>query len=83
MIRQLLTNKAEMLGEQVLDDGQVLLRYRILDLAFERTTALSQLEAAALRCALHRAGKGSLSDQDRELVEDALKRLGANLPLVA
>lgn len=83
MIRQLLTNKAEMLGEQVLDDGQVLLRYRIVDLAFERTTALSQLEAAALRCALHRAGKGELADHDRELVEEALKRLGADLPLVA
>jgi hypothetical protein len=83
MIRQLLTNKAELLGEQVLDDGQVLLRYRIRDLAFERSTALSQLEAAALRVALHRAGKGDLNDADRELVEEALKRLGAALPLVA
>jgi hypothetical protein len=83
VIRQLTAGKAEILGEQVLDDGQVLLRYRIADLAFERTTALSQLEAAALRCALHRAGVGQLEDSDRELVTEALRRLGADLPLVA
>lgn len=83
VIRQLAGGKAELLGEQILDDGQVLLRYRIRDLAFERTTALSQLEAAALRCALHRAGAGELSESDRQLVESALKRLGADLPLVA
>ena len=68
VIRQLLGTgraKAELLGEQVLDDGQVLLRFRVRDLGFERTTALSALEAAALRTALHRAGSGTLESTDR------------------
>ena len=55
IIRQLLGHgreKAEVIGEQILDDGRVLLRYRVKDLAFQRTTALTPLEAAVLRYAL-------------------------------
>lgn len=86
LIRQLVGSgrrRAEVLGEQVLEDGQVLLRFRVEDLAFERTTALSALEAAALRYALHQAGQGRLEDADRAAVEDALRRLGTGLPLDA
>jgi hypothetical protein len=73
--------KAEITGEQVLDDGQVLLRYRVEEIGFSRTAALSKLEAATLRFALFRAGVGTLETEDRELVESALERLSKNLAL--
>ena len=73
--------KAEIIGEQVLDDGQVLLRYRVEEIGFSRTAALTRLEAATLRFALFRAGAGSIGNADRELVESALTRLSQNLDL--
>ncbi|HYP74603.1 MAG TPA: hypothetical protein VER12_01535 [Polyangiaceae bacterium] len=73
--------KAEVIGEQVLADGQVLLRYRVEEIGFIRSAALSRLEAAALRFALSRAGKSSVDSADRELVEGALERLSLNLSL--
>ena len=73
--------KAEITGEQVLEDGQVLLRYRVEELGFSRTAALSRLEAATLRFALFRAGSGSIDDEDRTLVESALERLSQSLGL--
>lgn len=73
--------KAEILGEQVLEDGQVLLRYRVEELGFSRTAALSRLEAATLRFALYRAGVSPLEPADRELVERALERLSQSLEL--
>ncbi len=73
--------KAEIVGEQVLEDGQVLLRYRVAELGFVRTAALSKLEAATLRFALCRAGGTSVDDSDRELVEHALERLSKTLNL--
>lgn len=79
IIRQLLgqgRQKAELTGEAVLDDGQVLLRFRVVGMSYDRTAALTQLEAAALRYALHRAGAGALEDADKRLVEEALTRLG-------
>lgn len=75
--------KAEIIGEQVLDDGQVLLRYRVEELGFSRTAALSRLEAATLRFALYRAGVGNVEAEDRELVERALQRLSQSLELPA
>lgn len=66
---------AEIVGERVLADGQVHLRYRIEDLGYTRTAALSALEAATLRYAMHRSGKSALSHEDRAVVEDALGRL--------
>ena len=84
IIRQLVGEgrpKGEIVGEQVLEDGQVLLRYRVGELSFARTTALSAVEAAALRYALHRAGAGPLLEEDRKLVEKALGKLGAKLEL--
>ncbi|MBM4363479.1 MAG: hypothetical protein FJ104_12430 [Deltaproteobacteria bacterium] len=68
--------RAEITGEQVLADGRVLLRFRVPALSLSRTTALSPLEAATLRYALHRAGLGPLSPLDRSLVEQACARLG-------
>jgi hypothetical protein len=82
IIRQLVAtgaDQAEVTGEQVLADGRLLIRYRIERLALHRTIALSALEAAALHYALHRAGLGTLDLSDRELVERALERLGADL----
>jgi hypothetical protein len=75
--------KAEIIGEQVLDDGQVLLRYRVEELGFSRTAALSRLEAATLRFALYRAGVGNVEAEDRELVERALQRLSQTLDIPA
>jgi hypothetical protein len=72
--------KAEIVGEQVMADGRVLLSYRVNDLAFERTTALGALDAAALRYALHRAGAGVLNEEDRALVCDRLGEVFALLP---
>lgn len=66
---------AEIVGERVLADGQVHLRYRVEDLGYTRTAALSALEAATLRYALHRAGKAALSADERAQVENALVRL--------
>lgn len=74
-------SKAELTGEQVLDDGQVLIRFRVRDMAYDRTAALTELEAAALRYALHRAGAGPLSARERELVNQALSRLGREIAI--
>jgi hypothetical protein len=84
IIRQLVAkgaDQAEVTGEQVLEDGRLLIRYRIGRLSLNRTTALTALEAAALHYALYRAGLGSLGKSDRRLVENALKHLGADLDL--
>lgn len=71
----------EIVGEQVLDDGRHLIRYRMPHLGFIRTTALSRLEAALLRYALHRASPQPLEPEDRRLVEQALSRLGSGLTI--
>jgi hypothetical protein len=70
---------AEIVGERVLADGQVHLRYRVEELGYTRTAALSALEAATLRYALHRAGKSALSHEERLAVEEALGRLNHSL----
>jgi hypothetical protein len=73
------TQTAEIVGERVMTDGQVLLRYRVEELGYTRTAALSSLEAATLRYALHRSGKAALSHEERHAVEGALARLGDTL----
>jgi hypothetical protein len=70
---------AEIVGERVMSDGQVLLRYRVEELNYTRTAALSSLEAATLRYALHRSGKASLSHEEQAAVETALSRLSETL----
>jgi hypothetical protein len=82
IIRQLAGDgrpQAEIVGEQVLGDGQVLLRYRVPELGYARTTALSAVEAAALRYALHRARGAELDRGDKALVERTLEKLGPEL----
>jgi hypothetical protein len=84
MIRQLASEGrggAEVLGERVLDDGQVLLRYRVEALNLSRSTALSPLEASALRFALSRAGKLQLRPADQRNVKAAFARLEGDLGL--
>ncbi len=84
IIRQLIAEgpeRAEVTGEQVLEDGRLLMRYQIGGVALRRTTALTALEAAAFHYALHRAGKRPLEAADRKLVESTLERLGADLEL--
>lgn len=83
LIRQLSTDTAEVIGEQILEDDRLLLRYRVPHLAFERTTALAPLEASTLRFALHRAGRAPLAGRDRVRVETALASLSAALNLPA
>ena len=86
IVRQLVGSgrfSGEIVGEQVLEDGRVLLRYRVHELAYCRTTALSALEAAALRYALHRAGAFPLTDDDRSRVEDALERFNERLQVAS
>lgn len=83
ILRQLLghgTERALITGRLELDDSRVLLRYRLENLKLERTTALSALEFAVLNYALHRAGQGELEDEDRALVEAALRSLGGDAP---
>lgn len=80
IVRQLLRtgeNRAEITGEQELDDGRVLIRYRVERLGLKRTAALSPLEAAVLRYALNRAQDRPIAPADRRVVETALERLAA------
>lgn len=82
IIRQLVEKgpeRAEITGEQVLEDGRLLIRYRVRQLSLARTTALSALEAATLHYALNRAGEGRVTAEERRLVEGALERLGADV----
>jgi hypothetical protein len=84
IIRQLTrtgAEHAEVTGRQELEDGRVLIRYRIDNLSFERTTSLSSLEAAAVNFALSRVGRAEYSKQDQQLLEGALQQLGLGLPL--
>lgn len=71
--------RARILSERTLEDGRVQLRYRVDDLNLTRTATLERLEAAALRYALYRAGRGEVDPSDRRLVEDALKQLCGDL----
>lgn len=84
IIRQLVSPErghAEIIGERVLEDGRVILRYTVAEMGFARTAALSALEAAVLRYALFRAGRSPLAEPDRRLVEESLSRLGRGLGL--
>jgi hypothetical protein len=70
-------------------DGGVELRYSVRDLGLRRTAMLDRLEIALLRFALARAGCVStepamtLTDEDRQLVEEAIAKLGRELGLGA
>lgn len=84
IIRQLVEperGRAEIVGERVLEDGRVLLRYTVDEMGYSRTASLSKLEASVLRYALARAGLSTLADDDKKLVEQSLARLGDGLGL--
>lgn len=84
IIRQLTgtgKERAEITGEQVLEDGRFLIRFRVGKLSLQRTAALSSLEGATMRYALHRAGRAALAEADRLVVERALGELGVGLDL--
>jgi len=84
VLRQLTAEEpraAELLGEQMLGDGRWLLSYRLGYLDCERTVALEPLEAALLRFALGRVGRGTVAPADRARVLDALAGLGSELEL--
>jgi hypothetical protein len=82
IIRQLTSSgneRAEITGEQILEDGRLLIRFKVRGLSLYRTAALTALEAASLHYALHRAGAGKLDSAERRLVERTLERLGDGL----
>lgn len=86
LIRQLLgrgREQAEIVGRQELEDGSVLMRFRVDNLGFQRTTSLNPLEMSIVNFALHRAGKQELPREDRERVEGALMRLAPHTSLTA
>jgi hypothetical protein len=81
ILRQLLgsgNERALIIGRWELADSRVLLRYRVENVKLERTTALSALEFAVLNYALHRVGRGELEDEQRTLVENALRSLSGD-----
>ena len=72
------------------EEGGVVLRYGVNQLALQRTAMLEPLEIAVIRFALSRRPRASsdeihdamkLTDEDRRLVEGALSKLGRRLGL--
>ncbi len=79
ILRQLVGTEpqhGQVVGEQVLEDGRVLLRYVIPSVSYARTTALSPLEASLLRYALARARRLAPPPEDQVRVDQALAGLG-------
>lgn len=56
-------------------NGELHLSYRVDEFDFRRSAVLTTVEAAALRYALHRAGKRPLREDDRILVEGCLAKM--------
>lgn len=84
IVRQLVSperGRAEIVGERVMEDGRVLLRYTVDEMGYSRTASLSKLEASVLRYALARAGLAPLPEDDKKVVEHSLARLGKGLGL--
>ncbi len=83
IIRQLVGiagRRGQIVGEQVLADGRVLIRFIVPELNFSRTSALSQLEAALVRYVVSRARHQATNPDDRLRIEQALGALAAGLP---
>lgn len=83
LIRQLLgqgRERAEFIGRVDLEDGAVLLRFRVNNLAYQRSTSLSPLEAALVGYALSQSGEHPLLAADQALVEQSLARLRDDFP---
>jgi hypothetical protein len=73
-------HRGHIVGEQVLWDDQVLLRYELPDLDFVRTVALAPLEAALVRYALFRAGAIGPDPEATRRIETALAEMKNHLP---
>jgi hypothetical protein len=82
--------RAEVRDLTVRDEGGVVLRYGVSQLALQRTAVLEPLEIAVIRFALSRRPRAPsdeihdamrLTDEDRSLVESALAKLGRRLGL--
>jgi hypothetical protein len=85
IIRQLVGRegrRARIVGEQVLLDDQVLLRYEMPELDFVRTVALTPLEAALVRYALFRSGVMGPDPEATHRIEAALAQMADHLPRV-
>jgi hypothetical protein len=83
IIRQLVGHeghRGHVVGEQVLWDDQVLLRYELPDLNYVRTVALAPLEAALVRYALYRAGVVGSDPEATRRIEEALAEMATHLP---
>jgi len=78
LIRELLgsgARKAEVVETHVLED-RVLMKVQVSGLNYERTTALSPLEAALVNFAVHRARSLPIPMDDESLVRKCLSELG-------
>lgn len=61
--------------EEYEQDGNLHVTYRVDEYDYRRSAVLSAIEAASLRYALHRAGKGEIDPEDRRLVEGCLSKM--------
>jgi hypothetical protein len=83
IIRQLVGisgRRGQIVGEQVLADGRVLIRFIVPELNYSRTSALSHLEATLVRYVVARARHLAPNPDDRLRIEQALGALAAGLP---
>ena len=85
VIRQLAGNgsdehRGRIVGEQVLWDDRVLLRYELTELNFIRSVSLSPLEAGLVRYALSRARVLPPDEESQRRIEQALSEMATHLP---
>jgi hypothetical protein len=83
VIRQLVgdgKHKGRIVGEQVLWDDRVLLRYELPELNFVRSISLSPLEAGLVRYALGRARVLPPDPESQRRIEQALSEMATKLP---
>jgi hypothetical protein len=82
VIRQLVghgQHRGRIVGEQVLWDDRVLLRYELPDLNFVRAVSLSPLEAGLVRYALGRARVLPPDRESQRRIEQALSEMANHL----
>lgn len=83
VIRQLVGHdghRGRIVGEQVLWDDRVLLRYELPELNFVRAVSLSPLEAGLVRYALSRARVLPPDPESQRRIEQALSQMANHLP---
>lgn len=83
VIRQLVghdRHRGRIVGEQVLWDDRVLLRYELPELNFIRSVSLSPLEAGLVRYTLARARVLPPDPESQRRIEKALSEMASHLP---